>query len=88
MAKQIQESITEYGKGDRQDLVDEEMAKLSFIKSYLPQQISDGELKTIINEVIASADNKAMGPIIGMVMKKVAGSADGKRVSAMVREML
>lgn len=86
--KQIKESIAEYGKGGRQDLVDEEEAKLLVLEGYLPKQMSDEDLKAIVGEVIATADNKTMGPIIGMAMKKVAGKADGNRVSQMVRELL
>ena len=61
------------------------------IESYLPEQISDEELGAIVDEAMAAtgADSmKEMGKVIGMVMPKVKGRADGKRVSTMVRERL
>lgn len=88
VVKQIKESIFEYGKGERQDLVDEETEKLAVLEGYLPKQLSDDELKKIIQEVVSSAENKDMGPLIGQAMKAVGGQADGKRVSQMVRELL
>lgn len=88
MVKQVRESIVEYEKGGRQDLVAEEKLKLAVLEEYLPKQMSDDELRKIVAEVIANTENKAMGPIVGQVMKKVAGVADGGRVSKMVQELL
>lgn len=88
VAKQVNESITEYGKGGREDLVAEEKAKLEVLEAYLPQQMSDEELRNIVQEVVDQSSDKNMGPIIGQVMKKVTGQAEGNRVSQMVREAL
>lgn len=86
--KQTKESIEEYGKGGRDDLVAEEKKKLEIMEAYLPAQMSDDELKAIIDEVVAGLDAPQMGPVIGQVMKRVGTQADGSRVSQLVREAL
>jgi uncharacterized protein len=86
--KQMNDSIQEYRKGDREDLAAEEELKLAILKEYLPAQMSDEELRTIVNEVVAQSAGAQMGPVIGQVMARVKGQADGGRVSTMVREAL
>lgn len=86
--KQVKESIAEYQKAGRDDLVADEEPKLEILKSYLPEQMSDEDLKKIVDEVLGSLENPKMGPAIGQVMAKVRGKADGSRVSAMVRQAL
>jgi uncharacterized protein YqeY len=87
--KQIKESIEEYSKAGRDDLVSEEEAKLAVVEAYLPEQMSDEEVIAIIDEVLAAAeDTSSVGPLIGQVMAKVNGLADGKRVSALVMQQL
>jgi uncharacterized protein YqeY len=87
-AKQIKESIEEYQKAGRDDLVSEEEAKLEVLSAYLPEQMSDEELQEAIKEVLAGVENPQMGPIIGQVMAKVQGKADGSRVSQLVKQAL
>lgn len=86
--KQINESIEGYEKGGRQDLADEERTKLAVLESYMPAQLSDEELAKIISEVVAQNPGAQMGPVIGQVMSKVKGKADGGRVSALVKAAL
>lgn len=86
--KQVKESIEEYQKAGRDDLVSEEKAKLKILEEYLPEQMSDEELQAIIDEVLQSTENPQMGPVIGQVMKKVQGKADGNKVSQLVRQAL
>jgi len=86
--KQVRESLEEYQKAGRDDLVKEEQVKLAILEEYLPEQLSDEEIQTIIKEVLAALDNPQMGPVIGQVMSKAQGKADGGRVSALVREAL
>lgn len=86
--KQMRDSITEYEKGGRADLVEAEQAKIKVIEKYVPQQMSDTELKAIIEKVVAENPGAQMGQVIGQVMKQTAGQADGGRVSAMVRDAL
>ncbi len=86
--KQVKESIAEYQKAGRDDLVAEEEPKLKILKSYLPEQMSDEDLQKIVDEVLSSLENPEMGPTIGQVMAKVQGKADGGRVSSLVRQAL
>lgn len=86
--KQMRDSIIEYEKGGRADLVEAEQAKIKVIEKYVPQQMSDTELKAIIEKVVAENPGAQMGQVIGQVMKQTAGQADGGRVSAMVRDAL
>lgn len=86
--KQIKESISEYEKGGRSDLVEEERQKLAVLETYLPKQLSDEEIESIVQEVIAANPGLAMGPLVGQVMSRVKGQADGGRVSAVVKKLL
>jgi len=86
--KQIRESIEEYKKADREDLVADEEAKLKVLETYLPEQMSDDELKSVVSEVLAGLENPQIGPVIGQVMAKVQGKADGGRVAGLVKAAL
>lgn len=86
--KQMKDAISDYQKGGRQDLVDEETQKVAILETYLPQQMSDDALTAIIDQVIADMGSDNMGQLIGAVMKKVAGQADGGRVSALIKAKL
>lgn len=88
MVKQWKEAEVDYKKGNRDDLVDEAQRRIKVLQAYLPVQMSDEELTAIVKEVTAASEDKTMGPIIGQVMKRVAGQADGGRVSQLVRELL
>lgn len=90
-SKQRKEAIALYEKGNRQDLRDKEMRELEIISSYLPKQLSDKELTTIVDDVIkkiGAASIKDLGKVMSAVMKEVKGKADGKKVQAMVRTKL
>lgn len=86
--KQMKDAMAEYAKGGRQDLVDEEQAKVDILQTYLPQQMSDDDLAKIVDDVIAEVGTANMGAVIGKVMQKAAGLADGGRVSALVKSKL
>jgi len=89
--KRHQDSIEQFKKGNRQDLVDKETKELDILKSYLPKQLSEDELKKAIDEVVLSlgaTDMKQMGQIMKEVMAKVGDSADGKMVSSLVKAKL
>lgn len=88
LIKQWKDAIEEYKKGNRDDLVAEAEVKIKVLEKYLPAQLSEAEVKKIVEEVIAQSGQTQMGPLIGMVMKKVAGQADGGLVSRLVRESL
>jgi uncharacterized protein YqeY len=89
--KQRQEAIEQYRQGGRQDLVDKETAELAILQSYLPAALSPDELQTLVREAIRdsqAASPREMGKVMALLMPKVTGRADGKMVSALVREML
>lgn len=86
--KSMKDANSEYQKGGREDLVEENNTKIKILEEYLPQQLSDEELETIVKKVVDSAEEKHMGKIIGSVMKEVDGKADGGRVSQLVRKLL
>ncbi len=86
--KQSKEAIAEFKKGERQDLVDAEEAKLAVLMEYLPAQQSDEELEQVVRKVIADTGADQPGPIIGQVMAKVKGQADGGRVAQLVNQIL
>ena len=89
--KQRQDSIEQFKKGMRQDLADKETKELEILKSYLPEELAEEEIKRLVEEVIASSGASGMKDM-GMVMKelapKIAGRADGKLVSDLVKSKL
>ena len=91
MAKQRRESMAEFEKGGRADLVAKEAAELVIIKGYLPEQMPDAELDALIAEAIAStgaASIKDMGKVMGVVKAKAAGRADMGAVGARIKQKL
>ena len=84
-AKRRREAIEAYQKGGRQDLVEKESYQLSVIEEYLPKQLSDEELKTIIAEIKSANPSGDFGTLMKATMAKVAGKADGSRVAALCR---
>lgn len=91
MAKQIKESIHQFEKGGRVDLVEAESRELEILESFLPQQLSKDEMLKIISIVIESsgaAGLSDLGKVMPVVMGEVAGRGDGKLVNQLVRELL
>ncbi len=89
--KQRKESIEQFEKGGRQDLVDKEKKELAILQSFLPQPISDEELRIKIKEAIAQSgatDAKDMGKVMKLVVPQLVGRAEGRKISQMVRECL
>ncbi len=89
--KQRQDSINQYEKGGRQDLADKEKAEMVILKAYLPEELSQEELLTIIDEAVSAtgaSSPKEMGKVMKEVMPKVRGRADGKEVNELVRKRL
>ena len=89
--KALEDSIVSFVQGAREDLAQKARAEVETLKNYLPEEMSDERLETIVKEALAEigAVTKAeMGKVMGAVMGKVAGSADGKRVKAIVEKLL
>lgn len=90
-AKQRRDSIDQYTKGGRQDLADSEAHELTIIEAYLPQQMPEDELRKLVDEVVTETNATSMaemGVVIGAVMKRAKGRADGGAVSKLVKERL
>jgi len=87
--KKRKEAIELFKNGKREDLVTDEEAQLTVIGHYLPKQLESGELDKIIKETIdTAADKTNRGKLIGLVMVKVKGRADGKTVAELVKKSL
>ncbi|MDQ7029127.1 MAG: GatB/YqeY domain-containing protein [Ardenticatenia bacterium] len=90
-AKQRRESIEQYRKAGRQDLVQEEAAELAVIESYLPRMLGEEEIRQEALaqiEAVGATGPKDMGKVMGPLMAKLRGRADGALVQRVVRELL
>lgn len=90
-SKRRKEAMDLFAKGGRQDLAEKESRELSIINEFLPKQLSDEELKSIVEDAVKStgaASAKDMGKVMGIIMAKVKGKADGKKVQEMVKAIL
>ena len=88
-AKQRRDSIDQYRAAQRLELAEREEAELEIIQTYLPQPLSEDELRAIVAEVAtAQGDGAQMGAVIGAVMQRVGARAEGGTVSRLVRERL
>lgn len=90
-AKQRKESISDAEKAGRDDLIKQEQAELTIIESYLPQMMSHAEIEAVAAEVIkeqGASGMKDMGRVMGTLMPRLQGRADGKLTSQVVRELL
>lgn len=91
LVKSHNDSIESFKKGGRTELVEKEERELSILKTYLPEQLSDEELKKIIGEAIAetgASSAKDTGKVMGRIMPKVKGKADGSKISLIVKQLL
>lgn len=91
LGKQRTEAIDLYRKGRRDDLAQKEEAELVVLKRFLPQPLSEDEVKSLIRVSIAEASAKGiqdLGKVMKLVMPKVAGRSDGKRVNELAKALL
>jgi uncharacterized protein YqeY len=89
--KQRRDSLQEFEKAGRQDLVDQMAKELDILTAYMPKQLSEDEVKVIVQQTIqeVGASSKAdMGKVMGALMPKVKGLADGKLVNQIVSQLL
>ncbi len=90
-AKQRKESAELYQKEGRQDLADKESFELEVISRYLPKQLTEEELKEALQKIVAQAGAQGpqdMGKVMGLATKSLAGKADGKKISELVKVIL
>ena len=89
--KQRRESIEQFQKGGREDLVQKEKSELEVLQTFLPQQLSEeelvGEVQAVIREVGASSP-KDMGKVMKILMVRLKGRAEGAKVSSLVKELM
>ena len=91
LAKQRKEAAEQYVAAGRQELADNELAEADVLAAYLPKQLSPEELEAKLREIIAEVGASApsdMGKVMGVATKRLAGLADGKAISAVVRSLL
>ena len=89
--KSRRDSIEEFKKGGRADLVEQTQQEIDVLTPYLPKQLSEDEIRQLVQEAVAStgaASPKDMGKVMGKLMPQVKGKADGKLVNQLVREAL
>jgi len=90
-AKKRRESIQAYQDAGRQDLADREQRELEIVQNYLPQPLSQEEIEKIVDEAITAAGAlsvKDLGKVMPLIMARVKGRADGKRINELVRSKL
>ena len=91
LAKQRRESIEMYKQGGRNDLVETERKELSIIEEYLPQAMSEEEVRQLVRETVKETGAESiseLGKVMPLIMKKGAGKVDGKIAQKILRELL
>lgn len=91
MMKQRKDSLEIYQQQNREDLAKKELEEIAVIEKYLPQQLTGDELKAELQQIISDTGASSpadMGKVMGTATKKLAGRAEGKTISAMVKELL
>ncbi len=91
LAKQGKEAAATYTTAGRQDLADAELAQVNVIEHYLPKQLSDEEIEKVVKEIIAktgATSIKQMGQVMGIASKQLAGQAEGRTISEIVKKLL
>jgi len=91
LAKQRNESIASFRKGGREELARKEEAELAILQKYLPQALTEEQLRSLIQESIGEVGARGvadLGKVMKQVMPKVSGRSDGKRVNELAKELL
>ena len=89
--KMRKDSIDEFKKGNRDDLVAKTQAEIDVLMPYLPAQLSEDEVRALVKEAVEKTGAKTpkdMGKVMGMASKKMAGRADGRAISTIVKKLL
>lgn len=91
MMKQRRDSLEIFEKNGREDLAVKEKEEMAVIEKFLPKQMTETEIKEAVNKIITesgSATSADMGKVMGMASKQLAGKADGKTISIIVKQLL
>ncbi|MBM7708755.1 GatB/YqeY domain-containing protein [Enterococcus lemanii] len=89
--KQRRDSLAEFEKAHRDDLVEKVKIEIAIVERYLPAQLTEDEIRQIVLQAIEQTNatsSQSFGPVMGLVMPKVKGKADGALVNAVVKELL
>ena len=89
--KQRRDSLAEFEKANRDDLVEKVVAEIAIVEKYLPTQLTEEEIRQIVVDAIektGASSPKEFGKVMGLVMPQVKGKADGNQVNAVVKELL
>jgi len=89
--KQRRNAMAEFAKAGRDDLVESESAELAVLEAYLPEALTEQEITDLARQIIAetgASGPRQMGQVMGVLMPRVRGRADGRQVSQIVRELL
>ncbi len=91
LVKQRKESAELYTQGNRPELAEKELAEMKVMETYLPKALSEDEVRNILKEIVTevgATGPKDMGKVMGAATKRLAGQADGRVISAIVKELL
>ncbi len=91
LAKQGRETAATYQQAGRADLADGELAQVAVLEEYLPKQLSETDIEAAVRDIIAqtgASSMKDMGRVMGLASKQMAGQADGRTISAIVKRLL
>lgn len=91
LVKQRKDSATIYTEQGRKDLAEPELAQVAVIEKFLPAQLSEEEIEAVVSKIIADggfSGMASMGQVMGMASKELAGKADGKTISTIVKKKL
>ncbi|MDO5460226.1 MAG: GatB/YqeY domain-containing protein [Bacteroidales bacterium] len=91
LVKQGKESAQLYNSQNRPELANEELAQVAIMERYLPEQMDENEIKAILAEIVSQTganSPKEMGKVMGIATKQLAGKADGRLISKLVKELL
>ena len=86
--KKLQEAISQYKSGSREDLVQKTTKETEILKKYLPEMMSDEEVRTVVKRQVTCAEDKSFGNIMKTAMKELGGRADGSQVAKIVKEQI
>ncbi|TAG65816.1 MAG: GatB/YqeY domain-containing protein, partial [Runella slithyformis] len=90
-AKQRRDSATIYQEQNRPDLLEKELVEIAVIEEYLPKQLTEEEVKVVLQEIMTRVGAKTpadIGKVMGVAMKELAGKTDGKVVQTLVKTLL